>query len=129
MGVSIPPERRQFHGAENSASPLIATRWADAEGGRPVNTAHAQGYEETTVIKASKVLNVGERGIRYAKIVLEEGTEDEIADCDSAKASPQTTAKKIRLSNYRTPSQGPRTRKAPARCQGQLNHDNRRKPK
>jgi len=103
--------------------------WADAEVGRPVNTAHAQDNGKTTVPKASKVLNVGERGIYHAKYIIENGTPEEFAACDSAEAAVTTTAKKIRLSNYRTPSQGPRTRKAPARCQGQLNHDNRRKPK
>ncbi len=57
---------------------MIGARGADAEVGRPVNTAHAQGYEETTVTVASTALNVGERGIRYANVVIDEGTEEEI---------------------------------------------------
>ena len=37
-----------------------------------------------TVTVASKALNVGERGIYHARVVVEEGTEEEIADCDSS---------------------------------------------
>ena len=58
---------------------MIAARWADAEVGRPVNTAHTQDYEETTVTEASKALKVGERGIYHAKVVLSKGTPEEIA--------------------------------------------------
>ena len=58
---------------------MIGARWANAEVGRPVNTARAQDYEETTVTVASKALKVGERGIRYANVVINEGTEEEIA--------------------------------------------------
>ncbi len=93
--------------------------WADAEVGRPVNTAHTQDYEKVTITAASKVLSVGERGIYHAKYIIENGTPEEIAACDSAEAAVTTTAKKIRLSNYRTPSQGPRTRKAPEQSRGQ----------
>jgi hypothetical protein len=49
---------------------MLGARWANAEVGRPVNTAHAQYNEETTVTVASKALKVGERGIYHAKIVL-----------------------------------------------------------
>ena len=52
-----------------------------------------------SVTAVSKELEIGERGVYQAKIVIEEGTEEEIADCDSGKASPQTTAKKIRARN------------------------------
>ncbi len=68
VGVSIPPERRQFHGADKSASPLIATRWADAEVGRPGNTANTQDIGTTTVTAASETLmphtrrDVGDNG-------------------------------------------------------------------
>ncbi len=58
---------------------MIAARWADAEVGRPLNPAHAQSYEETTVTKASKAMNVGERGIYHANVVIKEGTDEEIA--------------------------------------------------
>ncbi len=58
---------------------MIAARWADAEVGRPVNTAHAQDNEEMTVTAASKALKVGERGIYHANVVIKEGTDEEIA--------------------------------------------------
>ena len=66
---------------------MIGARWANAEVGRPaqvalcdlahpltVNTAQTQDNEEMTVPLASKALNVGERGIYHARIVLEKGS-------------------------------------------------------
>ena len=44
--------------------------------------AHMQGGEEVTVTLASKALNIGEWGIRYANVVIDEATEEEIADCE-----------------------------------------------
>ena len=58
---------------------MIGARWANAEGGRPINPAHAQGNEKMTVPLASKALKVGQRGIFHAKVVLSEGTSEEIA--------------------------------------------------
>ncbi len=78
---------------------MIGARWADAEVGRPINTAHTQDNEKTTVTAASKALKVGERGIYEAKIVLSQGTSEEIAGCDSGKIAVTTTAKKIRARN------------------------------
>ncbi len=50
------------------------------------HTAHTQGGGEVTVTNASKTLGVGERGIYHAKNVLENGTPEEIAACDSGEA-------------------------------------------
>ena len=58
---------------------MIAARWADAEVGRPGNTAQTQDNEEVTVTKASKTLKVGERGLYHAKNVLENGTPEAVA--------------------------------------------------
>ena len=41
--------------------------------------AHTQGENKVTVPMASKALNVGERGIYHANVVINEGTEEEIA--------------------------------------------------
>ena len=64
----------------------IAARWADAEVGRPNNTAQTQDNEKVTVTNASETLNVGERGIYHAKTVLENGTPEEIAAANSQVA-------------------------------------------
>ena len=61
--------------------------------------AELQSGEEVTVTMASKALKVGKRGIQYGKVVLLQGTPEEIADCDSGKAAVATTAKKIRARN------------------------------
>lgn len=78
---------------------MIGARWADAEVGRPTNTANMQDNEKMAVSKASEVLKVSARGIQYGKVVLSEGTPGEIADCDSGKTSPYTIGKKIRARN------------------------------
>ena len=74
---------------------MIGTRWANAGVGRPnpipvgdVNTAYTQGDEEMTVTLASKALQVGGRGIYHARIVLEKGTPEEIADYARARPAP-----------------------------------------
>ena len=41
-----------------------------------------------TVTLASKALNVGERGIYHARLVLEKGTPEEIADYARARPAP-----------------------------------------
>ncbi len=66
---------------------MIGARWANAEGGgyRRDDPAYMQGDEEMTVTMASKALNVGGRGIQYARIVLSEGTPEEIADYARAR--------------------------------------------
>ncbi len=60
---------------------MIGARWANAKGGgdRMDHPAHMQDGEEVTVPMASKALNVGERGVRYANVVIDEGTDEEIA--------------------------------------------------
>ena len=81
---------------------MIGARWANAKVGNP---AFAQDREEVTVTKASKILNVGERGIRHGKNILENGTPEEIDACDSGEAAvthPETKA-----------AGGSRIRKAP----------------
>ena len=80
---------------------MIGARWANAEvgGNRLDHSAHTQDGEEMTVTLASKALNVGGRGIYHARIVLSEGTPEEIADCDSGKIAVATTSKKIRARN------------------------------
>ncbi len=77
---------------------MIGARWANAPvgGNRMDHPAELQSGEEVTVTMASKALKVGQRGIQYGKVVLLEGTPEEIADCDSGKASPFTIGKKIR---------------------------------
>ena len=65
-----------------------------------------------TVTAASEALKIGERGIYYAKEVIAEGTEEEIADCDSSKISPQTISKKIRARNKPTKTGGGADRQA-----------------
>ncbi len=59
---------------------MIGARWANAEvgGNRMNHTAYTQDGEGMTVPLASKALNVGERGIYHARIVLEKGTPEEI---------------------------------------------------
>ena len=51
---------------------MIGARWANS-------AAHAQQSVRTAVTATSKVLKVGERGIYHAKVVLSEGTPEEIA--------------------------------------------------
>ncbi len=65
--------------------------------------AHAQYNEETTVTVASKALNVGERGIYHAKVVLFEGTPEEIA-------APQWEPRKP-LGGTRKPRRGRRVQR------------------
>ncbi len=77
---------------------MIGARWANAEvgGNRMDHTAYTQDGEEMTVPLASRALKVGVRGIYHGRIVLSEGTPEEIADCDSGKIAVATTSKKIR---------------------------------
>ena len=66
---------------------MIGARWASAEVGgyRRDDPAYTQDNEEMTVPLASKALNVGERGIYHARIVLEKGSPEEIADYARAR--------------------------------------------
>ena len=50
-----------------------------------------------TVTLASKALNVGERGIYHARLVLEKGTPEEIADYARARPAPWTAMCRSRM--------------------------------
>ncbi len=87
---------------------MIGARWANAEGGRPLNPAHAQGYEETTVTAASKALKVGERGIYHAKDVLAGGAPEEIAAPPQEPRKPLVGTRKPRRSGASSGARGER---------------------
>ena len=57
--------------------------------------AYTQDDEEMTVPLASKALNVGGRGIQYARIVLSEGTPEEIADYARARPAPWMARRRV----------------------------------
>ncbi len=60
---------------------MIGARWANAPvgGNRLDHPANLQNGDEVTVNMASKALKVSERGIQYGKVVLSQGTPEEIA--------------------------------------------------
>ena len=82
---------------------MIGARWADATVGGFRWNSHAaftQDEKEVSIEAVCKALNVGERGIYHARNILENGTPEEIAACDSGEAAITTTSKKISARDY-----------------------------
>ncbi len=77
---------------------MIGARWANS-------AAHAQQSVRTAVTATSKVLKVGERGIYHAKVVLSEGTPEEIATPQWEPRKPLGGTRKPRRD--REPPAGP----------------------
>ncbi len=79
---------------------MIAARWVlygDL-------SARAQRNEKMSVTKASKQIEVGERGVYHAINVIANGTPEEISRCDAAAVAVPSASKKItRRIEVRTP--------------------------
>lgn len=88
--LSMNVHRRHLNESQRA---IVAARIATMKRGRPNDKAPIGALNEDA---ASKALNVGERTVQRAKVVLNDGTQEEIAAVESGKKSVSAAAKVIK---------------------------------
>lgn len=91
--VSMNLHRRHLNESQRQ---MIARRIANMQRGDNQHPGEDLQISRTSVPQAAKLLNVGERGVREAGVILRSGTAAEISAVERGEAAVSTTAKAIR---------------------------------
>lgn len=95
--ISLNLRRRHLNESQRA---MCAARLANMRQGRPeINPANLPDLPDVSQIQAANMLNVSERGLRSARIVLQHGTPEMIAEVDAGRLPVSQASQVARMTN------------------------------